>query len=423
MTTVQTPARPLAYRNFRLLVIGAGTSSFGNSITPVALAFAVLALGGSTTQLGLVVAAYALADVATALFGGVLGDRLPRAAMMQGSAIAAAAAQALVAASLVGGWSSVWLLGAVGAVTGCLGALAAPSSSAMTRQTVPEPLLRKAVTQRRLTQNGAQIVGFAVAGVLAAGIGPGWAIAVDAATFAVAAVCYHLLRVPEPVRERAESMLHDLGAGLREVLRHSWLWMLILQALLYHLFYGGVQGVLGPVVVSATWNKATWGWALSALMIGFLAGGLLSLRWRPRRGLFQGTLLLALTGCFPAAMALGVPGTAGLLLLLGGAFLHGLGLELFSVSWDLSIQQNVPEDKLARVYSFDMVGSFVARPVGLALTGPVAALTGTTTWLWVCAAVMAGGSLLAATLPSVRQLHRHDPAPADEEPEPVASGA
>ena len=56
-----------------------------------------------------------------------------------------------------------------------------------------------------------------------------------------------------------------------------------------------------------------------------------------------------------------------------GGFLHGFGLEIFSVNWDLSIQQNVAEDKLARVYSFDLVGSFVARPLGLALTGPVGA--------------------------------------------------
>ena len=32
-------------------------------------------------------------------------------------------------------------------------------------------------------------------------------------------------------------------------MRHTWLWLLILQALLYHLFYGGAQGVLGPIVV------------------------------------------------------------------------------------------------------------------------------------------------------------------------------
>ena len=63
--------------------------------------------------------------------------------------------------------------------------------------------------------------------------------------------------------------------------------------------------------------------------------------------------------------------------------MHGFGLEIFSVNWDLSIQQNVAEDKLARVYSFDLVGSFVARPLGLAFTGPVAAAVGFDRWLVV----------------------------------------
>ncbi|MGL5927677.1 MAG: MFS transporter, partial [Dermatophilaceae bacterium] len=68
--------------------------------------------------------------------------------------------------------------------------------------------------------------------------------------------------------------------------------------------------------------------------------------------------------------------------------------------------QNVTEERLARVYSFDAVGSFVARPLGLVLVGPVTAVTGTTTWLLVVAAVMAGSSLLAAAAPAVRRLQR-----------------
>ena len=93
-------------------------------------------------------------------------------------------------------------------------------------------------------------------------------------------------------------------------------------------------------------------------------------------------------------------------LLLLGAFLHGFGLEIFSVNWDLSIQTEVAEDKLARVYAFDIVGSFVARPLGLVLVGPVTALTGIGPWLVAVAAIMAGSSLLAATVPSVRRLER-----------------
>ena len=53
-----------------------------------------------------------------------------------------------------------------------------------------------------------------------------------------------------------------------------------------------------------------------------------------------------------------------------------------------------------------MVGSFVARPLGLVLVGPVTALTGIGPWLVVVAAIMAGSSLLAAAVPSVRRLER-----------------
>ena len=58
-------------------------------------------------------------------------------------------------------------------------------------------------------------------------------------------------------------LLGDLRAGAAEVFRHTWLWLLIGQALLYHLFYGGVQGVLGPIVVGDEFGMAAWGWSLA----------------------------------------------------------------------------------------------------------------------------------------------------------------
>ena len=397
--------RLLRHRDYRLLVGGSTVSALGGSIAPVALAFAVLDLGGSATDLGLVVAAFALAEVVTVLFGGVLGDRLPRQVMMQGSSAAAFLTQGVVAAALIGGWASIPLLTVIGVANGCFGALAGPSSSAMTRQTVPEADLPAAVAGRRLSQNAAMVLGFSLAGVLVAAFGSGWAIAIDAATYAVAAVCFGLIRVASASRtpESRPSLLGDMRAGAAEVFRHTWLWLLIGQALLYHLFFGGAQSVLGPIVVGDSLGRAAWGWALAALMLGFIGGGLVSLRWRPRHGLFVGTAMLSLTAAFPIAMAL----SDHLTPLLVGAFVHGFGLEIFSVNWDLSIQQNVAEDKLARVYSFDLVGSFVARPLGLAFTGPVAAAVGFDRWLVLVGAVMGGSSLLALLLPSVRRLERH----------------
>jgi len=102
-------------------VTGATASQFGNAITPIALAFAVLDLGGSATKLGLVVAAFALAQVVTSLFGGVLGDRIPRKLMMEGSAFACALVQVGVAATLVSGHGSLVVLTLGGVLTAFFG--------------------------------------------------------------------------------------------------------------------------------------------------------------------------------------------------------------------------------------------------------------------------------------------------------------
>jgi MFS family permease len=395
--------RPLRHRNFRLLVTGTATSALGNAITPVALAFAVLDLGGSAAELGVVVALFALADVATVLFGGVLGDRVPRQVMLEGSAAACTVTQAVVALLLVGGWATIPLLAAIGMVNGCLGALSQPSSSALTRMTVPRQLVSSAVAQRALLQTGAGVVGFAVGGALVAAIGSGWAIGVDAATFAIAALCFARLDVPHTAADGLrKTFLAELGDGFREVIRHTWLWLLIGQALLYHLFYGGAQSVLGPIVVGEEFGRSWWGVAMGTLMAGFVVGGLVCLRWAPGRSLFAGTALLSLTAAFPLAMAC----SDHLALILAGAFLHGFGLQIFDIQWEVAIQQNVPEEKLARVYSFDMVGSFVARPLGLVLVGPIAEAVGFGAWLVVVAAVMAGSCVVALLSPDVRRLER-----------------
>jgi MFS family permease len=395
----------LRHRDFRLLVTGVSVSALGSAITPVALAFAVLDLGGSITDLGLVEAVLAICQIVTMLAGGVLGDRFSRKLMMQGGSVASAVVMGLLATSVLLDAATIWLLAALGGVAGVVTALSRPSSRAMTRGVVPDADLADAVATRSLLDSLFRTLGYAVAGLLVAAAGPGWAVMVDAGTFVVAAVAFGRLRVSDARAPRATSPLADLGEGFREVVRHAWLWLLVLQALLYHLFYGGAQAVLGPVVVGEDMGRSAWGFALAALMAGFVVGGLLALRVRPRRPLGGGVVLLALTGVFPLSMALS--DTLGPVML--GAFVHGVGLQMFSVYWDQTIQTRVPEDKLARVYAFDSVGSFVARPLGLALTGPLAAAAGVDAWLIVVAAVISGSSLAVLGLREVRTLERTEP--------------
>jgi MFS family permease len=349
----------------------------------------------------MVVAAFALAEVVTTLFGGVLGDRISRRLMMGTSAAGSAVVQAVVAGTLVAGVATIPLLTVLGVVTGCLSALSQPSASAMTRLTVPADLLSRAIAMRSLLQTTAQMIGFAVGGLLVAAIGSGWAIGVDAATFVVAAVCFIALRVEQAPAVAGSTILADLGEGFAEVRSRTWLWALILMALIYHLMFGGAQGVVGPIVVGEGIGRQAWGFALGATMVGFMVGGVLCLRWHPRRGLFWGTVMLCLTPLFPLAMT-----ADRLSVIVVGAFLYGFGLQIFDVQWNASIQEQVPDEKLSRVYSVDIAGSFVARPVGLAVTGPLAEAVGFDRWLYVVAGVMLVAELASLLPRDVRRLER-----------------
>ncbi|MGN0062914.1 MAG: MFS transporter [Nocardioides sp.] len=196
------PARPATRltggawcRNFLLLVSAATIDKFGSAFLPVAIAFAVLDLGGSATELGLVVGAMALAEVLSTLFGGVLGDRILRKVLLEGSCAASAVVIPVMSAALLGGWASVPLLAGLSFLSGVVASFAGPSSSAMTPLTVPESELPQAISLRRLGQNAALVLGYGAAGLVVAFAGPGWALAVDAATFALAAVLFAGMRV------------------------------------------------------------------------------------------------------------------------------------------------------------------------------------------------------------------------------------
>jgi hypothetical protein len=66
----------------------------------------------------------------------------------------------------------------------------------------------------------------------------------------------------------------------------------------------------------------------------------------------------------------------------------------------------VPTEKLSRVYSFDMIGSFVAVPLGQVLVGPATAAVGASEVLIVIAAVTTLCVLATLAVPSVRRLGR-----------------
>ena len=178
---------PLHEREFRLLFAGRTISMAGSAMAPVALAFAVLGLTGSNTDLGIVLAARQLPVILFLLIGGVIADRLPRHRVMVLSNLVSGASQAVVAALILTGHARIWEIAVLASVNGTASAFFFPASSGIVPQTVPIGLLQQANAALRLGLNSTNIIGAAIGGILVAAVGPGWAIAVDAASYGLAA--------------------------------------------------------------------------------------------------------------------------------------------------------------------------------------------------------------------------------------------
>jgi predicted MFS family arabinose efflux permease len=298
-----------------------------------------------------------------------------------------AVTQTAVAALVLTGTATIPLLIALSAANGTVAAFAYPAAAALTPQTVPVALIQPANALNRLGMNAAMIGGASLGGALVAGVGPGWGLAVDAATFALAALAFAGLRVVAvrlPGTSSRRNTLLELRDGWREFTSRTWVWLVVLGCMVLNAVVVGGVNVLGPAVADQTIGRSAWGLVLAAQTTGMVVGALIALRLRVRRLLLLG--VLCLLGEAPLLVILGVaPSFVALVL---AAFACGLAVEQFDVAWETSMQQHIPADRLARVYSYDMLGSFLAIPLGQVAAGPAALAIGTGPTLLAAAALV-----------------------------------
>jgi predicted MFS family arabinose efflux permease len=402
---------PLRYAPFRYLVTGRFVTMLGNAVAPIALSFAVLDLTGSVRDLGLVVGARSLMNVLFLLVGGVIADRLPRERVIVVSGVLSAFTQATVATLVLTGSATVALLAVLAAANGIVTAFAFPATSALVPQTVPATALQQANALNRLGMNGAMILGASVGGVLVATVGPGWGLAADAASFAVATVAFGLVRVDRvTVPAGRSSTLRDLREGWREFTSRSWLWVVVLGFGFLNFAQAAAVGVLGPAVADGTIGRRYWGLVLAAQTAGMVLGALLALRLRVRRLLRLG--VICMLGELPVMVALAQKPQVAIL--LPAALIGGLAIEQFAIAWESTMQRYVPPQVLARVYSYDALGSFIAIPLGQVLAGPAALAWGPRPALLAAAAIVllaVGGMLLSRDVRTLPAIPPAEPAP------------
>jgi len=378
----------LRVRDFRLVFGAFAVSMVGDRMVTIALAFAVLELDGSASDIGIVLAARTLPLVATLLIGGVVADRVSRQRVMVVSDLARLVTQGTLAALLIAGEPQIWIIAVLAGLTGAATGFFNPASTGLMPIVVRPEQLQQANGLRATAMSGGEIAGPALAGVLVATVGAGWALAVDAATFGVSALFLAGLRLPARMPRAATSFLHDLREGWTEFRARSWVWAFVVVAGLGNMVWGA-WSVLGPVVADRDLGgAAAWGTILAAMGVGALIGALIAIRVRPRRPMVLVAWTFGLFAIAPALLAAGAP-TA---VIAAAALFAGVGMMLGNSVWESTLQRNIPQESLSRVAAYDWFGSIAFQPVGMVIWGPIAALIGVDTSLWV-----ASGAILVLT--------------------------
>ena len=391
--------RVLRLRDFRLLFAGQGVSVLGDRMVAVALAFAVLELGGSASEVGLVLGAAWAPLVVTVLAGGVVADRTSRRGVMVTADIVRVATQGTMAILVISGAAEIWMLAALAGVTGAATGFFNPASTGLLPEVVPPDELQPANALRATATSGSEILGPLLAGILVAAAGAGWAIAVDAATFAISAVCLTMLRPPPRELPESSRFLTDLRDGWTAFRSRRWVWTFIAYFAIGNMLWGAWSS-LGPVVADRDLGgAAVWGTVLGAVGVGALAGSLVATRVRPRRPLLFVASLEGLFGLPLAFLAAGAPAP----LLAFSAFVSGFGMMLGMAVWESTLQRHIPGDTLSRVSSYDWFGSYAFYPLGLATWGALAGAIGLHTALWVATGLFAASAITLLAVPDVRR--------------------
>jgi len=402
---------PLSGRDYRFVWIGESVSLLGDQFNTVAVAWLVLGLTGSGFALGVILIAAAIPRGAFLLVGGVLSDRIAPRVLAVVSNVLRAVLTTIVAGLVIGERVELWHLAAVGVVFGTVDAVFLPAINTLVPRLVPVERLAAANAVMAGTAQLVGTVGPALAGFAIALVGVGAAFAVDAASFAVAAVMLGFVRTSgrapslEETRDvdvrdtdgkvGTPSIRSSLLEGGRIILGDPVMRSIVVLSTAANLAFTGavVVGLPWLVLVRFGGDALALGLLFAAYGAGSLVGVVAAGSFpRPRR---FGSIVLAsviVAGVGLGAIGLAPSPAAVALILTGIGALNGW-VNVVIVAW---VQGRTEPEILGRTMSFLMLGSVVAAPLSLAIAAVIVDRHASALFLAAGLLVVASGAVALA---------------------------
>lgn len=273
--------RALRHRSYRVYAGGAFVSNVGTWMQRTAQDWLVLThlTHRSATAVGVVMALQFGPQIFLLPLTGYAADHFDRRRLL----FATQAALGLLALALgvltVLDLVRLWHVYVFALLLGCVTAFDAPARQTFVAELVPEEDLSNAVALGSTSFNAARMVGPAVAGLVVAKLGSGWAFVANAASFGTVLSSLVLLRSDERFARARPEGRHGFGAGLRYVAARP-----ELASLLAMTFLVGTFGLNFPIFVSTMAatvfheGAGKYGLLTSTMAVGSVTGALLSAR-------------------------------------------------------------------------------------------------------------------------------------------------
>jgi MFS family permease len=394
----------LGHRNYRLWFTGQAASLVGTWMQFTAQGFLVFQLTHSPAFLGYVGFASGIPAWLFTLLGGVISDRMPLRNLLLITQMTMMILAFILAGLTFFGQIQPWHIVLLAFGLGVANAFDAPARQAFVIELVEREDLGNAIALNSMMFNLATAIGPAIAGVVYAVLGPGWCFTINGVSFIAVVSALMMMRLKlQPPRVRAGTALDDLKDGLRYVVSHPTIRMLMAVTMVTTIFGMSFAILLPAWSVKVLGGDATTnGFLQSARGIGSLIGALMIASLA--RVKIKGKLLTLGSLVFPALLLVWsamrwLP--LSLLVLVG----VGWGTMLVLNIANILVQLHVPDQLRGRVMSIYILGFFGMFPVGALLSGTVAEVIGEPTTVAIGALVaIAFAGLLWLRVPQLRAL-------------------
>ena len=368
--------RALQHRNFRLFIVGQGTSQIGNWVQLIATSWLVYRLSESTLMLGLSAFCLQIPMLVITPFAGVLIDRLDVRRLLFATNSLAMLQSLVMLALMVSGQIEAWHVIAGNLVLGLGNAFDAPARQALISKLLPNRQeLTNAIALNSTVMNGARFIGPMLGGLVTASFGEVWSFAVNCVMRLAVLFALNATQIARHMAPKSQvGILRQLMAGL-EYAYGFFPSRCALVLLAFSSFCLQSYASLMPWFASERFqgDSRTLGLLYSAAGLGAVCGMLYLASRNTIRGLFK---IIGWSAGVASVTLVAFSFAPTLWLALPMLFVSALSMMLTAASTNTVLQSIVPDELRGRVAALYVMSFLGMSPVGSLASGWFASFIG-----------------------------------------------